>query len=394
MACELANGRRVLDIACGEGYGSNLLANHASEVIGVDNDRLTIKHAKRKYRRANLRFTQGLCSAIPLEDGSIDLVVSFETMEHVREQEQFLNEVRRVLVSDGILIISSPDKVEYGLASAEPNPFHQKELNHAELEALLASRFKHRITGKQRLVVGSFAAPDADMPDLAVFRTFHGSVAIVESEPGLQRGLYSVAICSNSALPRVPFGLFEDYEQSADMWNLLGQHGTPAAIAARISDVLRLEQQFEQSRQELHAARQEVELLLQQGQRDARELLDLRWEVLSQRADWVRELEIRGSSSPKLQEAEERLEAAGSERNQLRGMLKALQAALEASRREAEAAKTALRNATSPAAVGEEGESDRGPIKRERRHRSADAWSERNAARPAQRKRKPKAPEA
>src|ERR1700716_1400845 len=78
IACGLAKGKRVLDIACGEGYGANLLAHVAAEVIGVDIDAATIAHAKNAYRHRNLSFLKGSCTEIPCADQSMDLVASFE----------------------------------------------------------------------------------------------------------------------------------------------------------------------------------------------------------------------------------------------------------------------------------------------------------------------------
>ena len=78
IARELAIGKVVLDIACGEGYGSNSLADVASQVIGVDLAEETITHARNKYVGSNLVFRQGAASEIPVESNSIDLVVSFK----------------------------------------------------------------------------------------------------------------------------------------------------------------------------------------------------------------------------------------------------------------------------------------------------------------------------
>src|SRR5689334_14207734 len=82
LARDLAHDKRVLDIACGEGYGSDVLATVAAHVVGVDVSPEVIRHAKRQYRRANLEFSVGTCAAIPLADQSVDLVVSYETIEH------------------------------------------------------------------------------------------------------------------------------------------------------------------------------------------------------------------------------------------------------------------------------------------------------------------------
>ena len=79
IAIDLAKGKDVLDIASGEGYGSNLLANTAKSVTGVDISESVIEFAKKKYTRNNLSFKVGSTSNIPLENDSVDLLVSFET---------------------------------------------------------------------------------------------------------------------------------------------------------------------------------------------------------------------------------------------------------------------------------------------------------------------------
>src|SRR6187431_2556894 len=82
IARELAHNKRVLDIACGEGYGADILAGAATQVVGVDIAEKAVSHASSRYIRPNLQFKQGTCHAIPLADSSVDLVVSFETIEH------------------------------------------------------------------------------------------------------------------------------------------------------------------------------------------------------------------------------------------------------------------------------------------------------------------------
>src|SRR5262245_54184375 len=77
-ARRLVQGKRVLDIACGEGYGSDLLAGAAAKVIGVDLDEASVVHARQTYARPNLEFLQGDATAIPIADSSVDVVVSFE----------------------------------------------------------------------------------------------------------------------------------------------------------------------------------------------------------------------------------------------------------------------------------------------------------------------------
>jgi ubiquinone/menaquinone biosynthesis C-methylase UbiE len=236
LALGLAKRKRVLDIACGEGYGANLLARVASKVIGVDLDAGTIAHAKAKYRRRNLHFVQGSCTEIPCEDRSIDLVASFETIEHIREHDRFLSEIKRVLAPGGILVISSPHKTEYQKVSEAANPFHEAELDHNEFVQLITKTFKHYVAARQRLVVGSWIAPDAASATVST-ATFRGWFDGIEMESGVYRGLYSIAICSDRVLPVFSLGMFENFRDSADTWNLLDTCDTPAQLAARLLEL-------------------------------------------------------------------------------------------------------------------------------------------------------------
>ena len=89
FARRFAAGRRVLDVACGEGYGSALLAEVAQDVRGLDIDAQTVVHASTRYAGlANVRFEQGSAAALSLPDASVDVVVSFETIEHLPRADQ------------------------------------------------------------------------------------------------------------------------------------------------------------------------------------------------------------------------------------------------------------------------------------------------------------------
>lgn len=142
----LTANKVVADVACGEGYGSHLLAQTAQSVIGVDVDEKTIAHAKARYAAPNLEFVQADALSLPLDTDSVDVVVSFETIEHLQDHDGLLTEFKRILRPDGYLILSSPDKASYSDQTGYDNPFHEKELYREELEALLAKHFpSHRL---------------------------------------------------------------------------------------------------------------------------------------------------------------------------------------------------------------------------------------------------------
>jgi len=134
----------VLDIACGEGYGSNIMSENAKFVYGVDLDPKTIKYAKEKYKKKNLEYSVGNADAIPLSDNSVDVVVSFETIEHLDKHDEMVLEIQRVLKPEGIVIISTPDKLYYTDKAKFDNKFHLKELYKNEFLELLSKYFSNK----------------------------------------------------------------------------------------------------------------------------------------------------------------------------------------------------------------------------------------------------------
>lgn len=214
FALQYAQGRRVLDAACGEGYGSALLAQVAREVRGIDVDAATVAHAGTRYRRDNLRFEQADCTALDhLPDASFDLILSIETLEHVHEQERMLDGFRRLLADDGLLIVSSPDKRTYSDARGYRNEFHVRELYRDEFEALIGARFPHHRLYGQKLLFQStlWALDERGGPATAVTLEGERPVAGLAYEP-----LYFVAVCSARPLPAdLPaLALFGDAEES------------------------------------------------------------------------------------------------------------------------------------------------------------------------------------
>jgi ubiquinone/menaquinone biosynthesis C-methylase UbiE len=156
IAIDFVKNKKVLDIACGEGYGTNLLAAYAESITGVDIDRRTIEKAIKKYTVKNIIFKEGSVSNIPCEDSSFDIVISFETIEHTDEHDQFLTEVKRVLKPDGLFIISTPDKANYSDMQDYKNPFHKKELYENEFTGLIKKYFSFTSFYVQSSFLGSF----------------------------------------------------------------------------------------------------------------------------------------------------------------------------------------------------------------------------------------------
>ena len=138
FAADYVRGKRVLDIACGEGYGTaSLVKSGAAGVIGVDVSPEACEHARRKY---GIDTRVGDAQSIPVADAAVDVVVSFETIEHVKDPAKFLAECRRVLAPGGTFVISTPNRDVYS-AEGHHNPFHCAEMNRAEFLAAMAVDF-------------------------------------------------------------------------------------------------------------------------------------------------------------------------------------------------------------------------------------------------------------
>ena len=147
FAAEFVQGR-VLDIACGSGYGSKMLADRAEEVWGGDISEEAIKIAKEKYSGENVHFRLMDASELPFDNNYFDLVVSFETIEHLKDSEKFVAEIKRVLKPGGRLILSTPDKRVTKKLGVE-NKFHVKEFGKKELADILKNDFKLEFFGQR-----------------------------------------------------------------------------------------------------------------------------------------------------------------------------------------------------------------------------------------------------
>lgn len=139
FAQRFVRAQRVLEVGSGEGYGSNYLAEFAEKVDSIDISQEAVEHAKGKYKRSNLNFHCTSAEKLPFADEVFDVVVSFEVIEHLPEQDSYLQEILRVLKPGGQFIVSTPNKHFYG-PNGSKNPFHTREFTPDEFESLL-SRF-------------------------------------------------------------------------------------------------------------------------------------------------------------------------------------------------------------------------------------------------------------
>ncbi len=197
FALPLARGKRVLDAACGEGYGSALLAGAADQILGADISTEAIGHARSRYGAIpNLAFVEADCTALDeLPSASFDLIASFETLEHVQAQERMLDGFARLLADDGVLLVSTPDKHTYTDLTGQVNEFHVRELYRPEFEALLAPRFPAVRLFAQKLLFQSAlwdVSKDASRNDFSAATQVEGGIAEKLDYPPL----YYIAACA------------------------------------------------------------------------------------------------------------------------------------------------------------------------------------------------------
>lgn len=221
FARRFVEGRRVLDAACGEGYGTALLGTVAASAIGLDIDMASVDRATSLYAQGKrIRFIASSCTGLPLPSASIDVVVSFETIEHLDAGDQLamLSEFARVLTPEGFLIMSSPNKRLYSDERQYVNPYHLHELYRDDLARLLGARFPAQLWHHQRLSFWSAIWAEREAGAL-----LGGAEAWVGDGHGVApypppEGMYFIVLAARSrdALPQLTTGvsLFTDTEES------------------------------------------------------------------------------------------------------------------------------------------------------------------------------------
>lgn len=186
FARSFVKGKKVLDVACGTGYGTKILAEAgAIETFGVDISTEAIDYARENYSSENAKFSLGNAEKLDFPDKEFDVIVSFETIEHLNDYCKFLKEIKRVLKEDGTFIVSTPNKALY----PEGNPFHVKEFYRDEFISELRQFFENVKLKEQQTFV-----------DNAIFdekENYQGNGETFNNTKKVE-GLYLIAICSKS----------------------------------------------------------------------------------------------------------------------------------------------------------------------------------------------------
>lgn len=184
--------KTVLDVASGSGYGTKLLASQARQVTGVDVSEEAVEYSKANFSAKNVTFKQGDGVSIPLEDNSVDVVVSFETIEHIDDYVTFMKEIKRVLKKDGTFILSTPNDIEYSVE----NHFHIHEFQKKELQDLVKKYYSNLQTYLQVDWVYS-----AIMEESKAGSEWRGDIETLNRAPvGFEKALYFLIIASDAEL--------------------------------------------------------------------------------------------------------------------------------------------------------------------------------------------------
>jgi lipopolysaccharide biosynthesis protein/SAM-dependent methyltransferase len=210
FALQFCIEKDVLDVASGEGYGSFCIGQVARSVIGIDSNVRAVEFANANYMNDRVSYKGGSAQSMPIDDASIDVVVSFETLEHFREHHEFAMELRRVLRPGGIVIMSSPNRSIYSEQSGYKNPWHLKELNRDEFVNFLLGVFRNVRMLAQRSITGSVIAIDDDLGDERPEGFMSSGMGLFSRTDGVPNPPFLVAVASDAELPKLRSSLLEN----------------------------------------------------------------------------------------------------------------------------------------------------------------------------------------
>lgn len=199
FSSQFVQNKIVLDIACGSGFGSFYTSNKgAKKVFGIDIAKEAIKYAERKFSSNNIEYKVGACEEIPLPNGSVDVVISFETIEHVKDYNKFLSEIKRVSRPNALVILSTPNSRVY----PKGNHFHLKEFDYKEIDSLLKSQFENVKFFYQHNWLSSAVLDEKSIrkEDFNESLSNSNTLKIISDNP--KKSLYFIALASNEKLPK------------------------------------------------------------------------------------------------------------------------------------------------------------------------------------------------
>lgn len=139
FAIQNIRDRDVIDIGCGEGYGSYMMIGAAKSVVGVDISKRAIEHAKEMYESTNLHYKVADVAKLPFDENKFTAGVCFEVIEHIENPGDLLREAERVIAPNGIFIVSTPNGAVR--TSSQKSKFHVKEFNIREFREMLEKHF-------------------------------------------------------------------------------------------------------------------------------------------------------------------------------------------------------------------------------------------------------------
>lgn len=185
-AAHFAPGKTILDLGCGAGYGTALLAEQGVSAHGIDIAPDAVEFARQKYSSSKIAFSEASATSLPFPNESFDLITAFEVIEHLEHWDQMLAEARRLLRPGGIFLVSTPNKAYYteSRGKAGANPYHVHEFEYQEFADVLHRHFpaatvllQNRVDAFAFYEPASFAGPKAavdatgssDKPDDAYF---------------------------------------------------------------------------------------------------------------------------------------------------------------------------------------------------------------------------------
>jgi len=218
-ASSAASGHRVLDAGCGVAYGSTMLADAgARSVVGVDLAEDVLETVRARVP-PNVRLERADLRDLPFEDGSFDLVVCFEVIEHITDQHEVVREFARVLSPEGLLLTSTPNRA----VSAADNPHHLRELLPEELEGLLGEHFANVELFRQDAWYSSAIFNDTDFTSKGRSASDSWPARkIAARDLGTEE--FTIAAGSDTALPELGGSIVLTRDKTRDLVERLAHH--------------------------------------------------------------------------------------------------------------------------------------------------------------------------